>query len=199
MDHYKLICVHYKHLNLQLWYTAPLYKMTCMVTWPNENSIRLGKWGMRLGNMHRSIYHWVLTLQKGFIPVPLSLPCPPPPPPNVYHSIFLHVYNLISSPLSQEWRAGCRFWLQEPSRAPSLCKDRRSATNQECQTLSCTPLMNRLIQVAHRGQGFRTYWHQYLQGPGHRVHLSVCSCHEVFHDSALLSSWGLGAQNQLLH
>lgn len=35
-----------------------------------------------------------------------------------------------------------------------------NATNQECKTHSCTPLMNMLIHVAHRGQGFSTfYWH----------------------------------------
>lgn len=65
-----------------------------------------------------------------------------------------------------------------------------SATNLDCKTHSYTPLMNVLIQVAYRGQGFSTYWHQSLQGPGHPVHFSACSCHEVLHSSALLSFMG---------
>lgn len=146
MDHYKLICVHYKHLNLQLWYTAPLYKMTCMVTWPNENSIRLGKWGMRLGNMHRSIYHWVLTSQKGFIF---------PPSLHVYRCISLHVYHGISPHLSQEpEEVGCG--CGRSSWFPSLCKDRVNAAHQSTKLLLLAHfsslVINMLIQVSHTWQ-----------------------------------------------
>lgn len=72
MDHYKLICVHYKHLNLQLCYTAPLYKMTCMVTWPNENSIRLGKWGMRRGTCTDLFITRFLPGKRAHFPAPSS-------------------------------------------------------------------------------------------------------------------------------
>lgn len=47
-----------------------------------------------------------------------------------------------------------------------------------------------LFQVAHRGQGFSTYRHQSLQGPGHPVHFSACCCHEVLHNFwAVLCPW----------